>query len=98
MTIGLNHGRVRSFIHGLYLEFIKATAQALPTNTRDSAAIFLVRAVLKTPKNTFIEVCISNMESLDSKFYYSWNRDLAYFIFRRPFDLPTLRKKGASMY
>ena len=71
MTIGLNHGRVRSFIHGLYLEFIKATAQALLTNTQDSAAIFIVRGVLKTPKNTLIEVCILNMESLDSKFYYS---------------------------
>ena len=78
---------------GYDLEFLKVTIQALPVNAQDSVAIFLVRRLQKTPKNILIKVCISNMGSFNTKFYYFRDRDLVYFISSDLFTPPPSPKK-----
>ena len=83
---------------GYDLEFLKVTIQALPDNTQDSVAIFLVRRLQKTPKNILIKVCISNMGSFNTKFYYFRDRDLTYFISRRLYSPPPHAPGGGCLY
>ena len=83
---------------GYDLEFLKVTIQALPVNAQDSVAIFLVRRLQKTPKNILIKVCISNMGSFNTKFYYFRDRDLVYFISSDLFTPPPPLRRRASIY